>query len=53
MQTLIIYLSHPFLSLTLGCSPLLARVTNWVALIFPPLVFFKTLATYLVTKISS
>ena len=45
MQTLIVYLSDPFLGLTLCCSPLLAKVTNWVALIFPPLVFFKTLAT--------
>ena len=46
MQTYIIYLSYPFLGLTLGCSPLLARVTKWVALIFPPLVFFKTLAMW-------
>ena len=45
MQTLIIYLSDPFQGLTLGCSPLLAKVTNWVAPMFPPLVFLKTLAT--------
>ena len=46
MQTLIVYLCDAFLGLTLGCSPLsLAKVTNWVAPMFPPLVFFKTLAT--------